>query len=84
MACLDNRLILYNLVWDLVLKGGVLNYATVVFMKLFCSTCCMLPKSVYGYMTMLKRVYVYACIIALISKTPFEIKISSSRDMGLI
>ena len=31
-----------NSFWGLVLKGGVLNHATVVFMKLFCSTCCMM------------------------------------------
>ena len=43
LVCLYNRLILCNLVWGVVLKEGVLNHATVVFMKLFCSTCCILP-----------------------------------------
>ena len=42
LVCLDHRYILYNLVQGLILKGGVLNHSTVVFMKLFCS-CCMLP-----------------------------------------
>ena len=42
-VCLYHRLILCNLVWGLVLKGEVLNHVTVIFMKLFYPTCCMLP-----------------------------------------
>ena len=57
-------------------KGGVLNHFTAF------SCCCLVQRvvcchaSVYGYTTMLKRVCVYACIIAQISKTPFEIKLA--------
>ena len=79
-VCLYHRLILCNLVWGLVLKGEVLNHVTVVFMKLFFQhvVCCL--KNIYGYMTMLKRVYVYACIIALISSTSWN-EVGTSRDM---
>ena len=43
MVCLDHRLILYNLVQGLVLKGGVLNQPTIVFIKLSYSMRCMFP-----------------------------------------
>ena len=62
---------MYTLVQGLVLKGGVLNHSTTF-------SCC--HMSVYGYMTMLKGVYVYACIIALVSST-FWNKVGTSRDM---
>ena len=71
MVCLDHRLIFYNLVQGLVFMGGVLNHSTAF-------SCC--NMSVYGYMTMLKRVYVYACIIALISST-FWNEFGTSGDM---
>ena len=68
------------MVQDLILKGGVLNHSTAFSYCYFvqCVVCC--HMGVYGYMTMLKGFYVYACIITLISSI-FWNEVGSSGDM---
>ena len=80
MVCLDHRLILYNLVQGLVLKGGVLNHSIAFSCCYFVQCVVYCYMGVYGYMTIFKGFYVYACIIALISST-FWNEVGSSRDM---